>query len=79
MDIPWGFLYLLNYAIYQDNIKQILDMYSDVPRPPKKIIYDSRKFNKWIKWARNYKPRAGRILPFGQVFDDEGDYYSNFN
>ncbi len=79
--MPWGFLYLLNYAIYQDNVKQVLSVYSNVPKPPKKIIYDPKKFDRWIKWSRNYKPRkTGKILPFGygKMCDDENDYYESW-
>ena len=53
-----------------------MGIYSNVPKPPKRIIYDGEKFNNWVKWARKYKPKTSIITPFGQIFEDEDDYYN---
>ena len=71
---PWDFIYLLRQAIYEDYTREMMGIYSNVPKPPKRIIYDGEKFNNWVKWARNYKPKTGMITPFGQVFDEENYY-----
>ena len=77
-ELPWDFVYLMKQVIYEDYTREAMSIYGNVPKPPKKILANPEKFNRWIKWAKNYKPNTGRILPFGQVFDDEKDYYSNF-
>ena len=79
--MPWDFVYLLKQVIYEDYAREAMSIYGNVPKPPKKIIYDPEKFNRWIRWAKNYKPRKGKILPFGagQMCEDERDYYSTFN
>ena len=77
MDLPIDFLILLDWCIYFDNVEQTLQIYSNVPKPPKVILANPDKFNKWVKFARNYdeSKSKGKILPFGEVFDSEEDYY----
>lgn len=74
-ELPWDFVYLLKQVIYEDYTREAISVYSNVPKPPKKVIYDPKKFDRWIKWARNYKPKTGSITPFGQQFEDEDGYY----
>jgi len=80
-ELPWDFVYLLKQAIYEDYTREVMEIYSSVPKPPKKILAEPVKFNRWTKWAKNYKPRKdGMILPFGygKMCDDENDYYESW-
>jgi hypothetical protein len=77
----YDFLFLLDWSVYWDGVEQILQLYPEVPKPPKRILWDPEKFNRWVKWAKDYdkKEQDGRIAPFGFVCQDEEDYYEFFS
>jgi hypothetical protein len=75
--LPYDFLYLYDWATYFRYTEEVLQLYPDVPKPPKRIIWDPEKFNRFLAWAKSYRTKEhnGRVCPFGKTFSDEDDFY----
>ena len=72
-------LYLMDWCIYWDNVLETLGYFTDVPVPPRKILWLPDKFQRWVIWAREYQKKehgqGGNVLPFGKLINSEDEYY----
>jgi len=59
-------------------MEETLVYLSEVPKPPKCVLFVPEKFYKWVERAKEYMKRDEKIQsiqPFGEVFGSEEDYY----
>jgi len=73
---------LLDWASYFERVYEAMEIL-DAPKPPKKIYCDPEKFNRWLLWAKKWDrdkwAKQGSIVPFGEIIDDEDDYYGKYS
>ena len=80
-ELPYEFLVLYDWTSFFSDTEETLAYLTEVPKPPKCILYVPEKFYKWVERAKEYiknrKPdeKSMNIQPFGEVHDTEEDYY----
>lgn len=79
-ELPYELIMLLDWCAFFSYVEETLALYSDIPKPPRRITRVPEAFNKWVRFAREFDTNKAKsnIVPFGTIYNSEEEYYDTW-